>query len=312
MSVLEHIADLLGRLPSYSWWEVLIELLVIWGLVYITFRFVQGTRAAGALKGILLIVVVLALLVWVLGGGSTFARLGYLFDRLLAVVAVGLVVIFQPELRRALIRLGETPFFRSNPSEIANVVDAVVEASRYLSKAQFGAIIVLERRVGLEHLVEGGTQLNAVVSSRLLQTIFFPGSALHDLAVLIRGRVVQAAGVQLPMAEPGEMPDAHLGARHRAALGLSKECDALVLVVSEETGAIRIAERGILIGPIEHKDLGDVLLTKLKKAPANEALTGSEAEEAEATMQAQTSSQSSDDEQPGEPETPPSAEASRA
>lgn len=307
LTVFQHIADLLGRLPSYPWWEVLIELVVIWALVYVIFRFVQGTRAAGALKGIVLVFFVIALLVWVLGGGDAFSRIGFLFDRLLAVVAIALVVIFQPELRRALIRLGETPFFRSNPSEIAHIVDAVVEASRYLAKARFGAIIVLERRVGLEHLVEGGTPLNAEVSARLLQTIFYPGSALHDLAVLIRGRVVHAAGVQLPMAEPGEMPDVDLGARHRAAVGLSKECDAVVLVVSEETGAIRIAERGRLTDPIDPEKLADELGERLRKGLAGEAKTGAEQEEADAAMLPQTAEPSEG--APPEPKPDAGAEA---
>ncbi|MCK6477474.1 MAG: DNA integrity scanning protein DisA nucleotide-binding domain protein, partial [Phycisphaerales bacterium] len=112
----------------------------------------------------------------------------------------------------------------------------------YLSRARFGGLIVIERSVGVSGLIEGGTVINAELSSRLLQTIFFPGSALHDLAVIVKGRRVHAAGVQLPLADPTDMPDPRLGSRHRAAIGLSKECDALIVVISEETGSVRIAE----------------------------------------------------------------------
>jgi diadenylate cyclase len=242
---LPRISELLSRLSTYPWWEVAIELIIIWLVVLLAFRFVQGTRAAGAIKGILVVVIVVSLLARIVSGQS-FARLGFLYDRFLGVAAIALIVIFQPELRRAVIRLGETPFFRQTPKDIVFVADQVAETCSYLAKAKFGAIIVIERQVRLEGLIEGGTLLRADLSSGLLQTIFYPGTALHDLAVVIRGRVVHAAGVQLPLAEPQEMPDPTLGSRHRAAVGISKECDALVVVVSEESGLIRLSERGRL------------------------------------------------------------------
>lgn len=245
MDLLGRISGLFDRIGTYPWWEVLIELAIIWVIVYFVFRFVQGTRAAGALKGILVIFIVVTLIARILSGDA-FGRLAFLYDRLLQVVAIALVVIFQPELRRAVIRLGESPFFRQSPKDIGIIVEQLGDACTYLSKAKFGAIIVLERQVQLEGLTEGGTLLRAELSSRLIQTIFHPGTALHDLAVIVRGRVVHAAGVQLPLADPQEMPDPSLGSRHRAAVGISKECDALVIVVSEETGLIRLSERGKL------------------------------------------------------------------
>lgn len=245
MDFLGRFSGLFDRLGTYPWWEVVIEVAVIWLVVFFAFRFVQGTRAAGALKGILVLFIVVTLIARILSGDS-FGRLAFLYDRLLGVVAIALVVIFQPELRRAVIRLGESPFFRQSPKDIGIIVDEVSEACAYLSKAKFGAIVVLERQVQLEGLTEGGTLIRAELSARLLQTIFHPGTALHDLAVIVRGRVIHAAGVQLPLADPGDMPDPSLGSRHRAAVGISKECDALVIVVSEETGLIRLAERGKL------------------------------------------------------------------
>ncbi len=245
MDFLSRISGLLDRIGTYPWWEVLIEVAIIWLVVYFVFRFVQGTRAAGALKGILVLFVVVTLIARILSGDA-FGRLAFLYDRLLGVVAIALVVIFQPELRRAVIRLGESPFFKQSPKDIGNIVDQMAEACGYLSKAKFGAIIVLERQVQLEGLTEGGTLIKAELSARLLQTIFHPGTALHDLAVIVRGKVIHAAGVQLPLADPEDMPDPSLGSRHRAGVGISKECDALVIIVSEESGLIRLAERGKL------------------------------------------------------------------
>jgi diadenylate cyclase len=251
----QRLQSLLERLATYNPIEVGLELLIIGVFVYAVLRFVRGTRAAGALKGLLVLLVLVTVVSRVIGGGSSFQRLGLLYDRFLALVAVALVVIFQPELRRALVRLGETPFFRSTPKDIVYIATEIVTAVSYLSRSKFGAIIALERTIGLAGLVEGGTTLNAELTSRLLQTIFFPGSALHDLAVIVKGRTIAAAGVQLPLAEPGEMPDPTLGSRHRAAVGLSKECDAIVVVVSEETGSVRVAERGRLSMPLSVDEL---------------------------------------------------------
>jgi len=258
----ERLNDLLNRLGSYSWWEVAIEIILIWFVVFAVFRFVQGTRAARALKGLLFILIVGTLFVRFLGD-DVFARLAYLYDRMLAVIAIALVVIFQPELRRALIRLGETRFFHGGYEGAAKIAAELAPACAFLSKARFGAIIVIERRVGLKALIEGGTVLNSALSAALIQTIFHPGSALHDLAVVIRGDKVHSAGVQLPMASPAEIPDQSLGSRHRAAIGVTKDSDALVVVVSEETGFIRIAQRGELSSPIDPNDLEAVLNEEL-------------------------------------------------
>jgi diadenylate cyclase len=260
----DRLSALWNRLASYPPLEVAIELLLIGVVVYSVFRFVRGTRAAGALKGLFLVLVFATVVARVIGAGETFQRLAFLYDRFLAIVAVGLLVIFQPELRRGLIRLGETTLWRQSTSAIAQTVDHLVEACSYFSKSRFGAIIVIQRQLPLRGLVEGGTALGSELSSRLLQTIFFPGTALHDLAVLIKGNTVVAAGVQLPLADPADMPDPRLGSRHRAAVGLTKECDAIVVVVSEETGEIRLAERGFLTGPYKPEGLRDELFQRLR------------------------------------------------
>jgi diadenylate cyclase len=269
-----RLNSLFNRLTSYPPWEVAIELLLIGLVVYTVFRFVKGTRAAGALKGLFLVLVVATLVARIAGAAETFQRVAFLYDRFLAIVAVGLLVIFQPELRRGLIRLGEATFFRHSPTAISQVVDSIVEACAYFSKARFGAIIVIQRQQGLRGLVEGGTVIDAELSSRLLQTIFFPGTALHDLAVLVKGTTVVAAGVQLPLADPTDMPDPRLGSRHRAAVGLTKESDAIVVVVSEETGEIRLCERGLLYGPFKSDDLHDQLVQRLRVGAGDEGEGG--------------------------------------
>ncbi len=266
MTVFDRLLDLFNRLASYAPWQVAIEMLLIWIAVFAVIRFIQGTRAARALKGLIVLLVLGTVMVRVLGDDS-FQRLGYLYDRMLQVIAVALVVIFQPELRRGLIRLGETRLFRNQAEGGAATAKAIAPACAYFSKSRFGAIMVIERTTGLKTLVEGGTQLDARLSPALLQTIFYPGTALHDLAVVINGMTVHAAGVQLPMADPSDMTDAKFGSRHRAAVGLTKESDAVVVVVSEETGDIRLAERGTLSEPIPADRLEMALADLLGRPP---------------------------------------------
>ncbi|CAG0952298.1 Cyclic di-AMP synthase CdaA [Phycisphaerales bacterium] len=263
----DRIQGLLNRLGSYSWLEVTVELALIWVVVWVIIRFVQGTRAAGALKGLLVLVILVTIVSRLVGGSGSFQRLGLLYDKFLALFAIALVVIFQPELRRALVRLGESPFARGTPKDIQHLAGEIAQACSYLSRAKFGAIIVIERSTALAGVVEGGTVLDAELSARLLQTIFFPGSALHDLAVIVKGRLIHAAGVQLPLAEPAEMPDPALGSRHRAAVGVTKEADALAIVVSEETGALRLAERGRLSDRLTPDALRTEIASRLSRSP---------------------------------------------
>lgn len=259
---LRHLVD---RVRDYDWWQVAIELLVIWLIVFLVVKLVEGTRAAAALKSVFFLVVVLSLVIRILGVQDALARLNFLYTSIVAVAAIGLIVIFQPELRRGLTRLGETPLLGRKIAPATETVDAVSRAAAMLSKARFGALMVIERNTPLRELVEGGTNLDAEVSALLLQTVFFPGTALHDLAVVISKDRVVAAGVQLPLADASETPDPTLGARHRAAIGMSQETDALVVVVSEETGGISLAERGQLTRNLNEAELQGLLLLKLNK-----------------------------------------------
>lgn len=267
MPGLEPIQQLLSRLAAYPWWQVLLELTVIWLVVYAIWRFVRGTRAAGAVKGILLVALA-SLALRLLTPREAFQRLAFLYDNLLGFAALALVIIFQPELRRAMVRLGEAPLFRPAPSDIAPVVDAIVSACTFLSRNKFGALIAIERRVGMRDMIEQGRIINADVSAPLLQSLFWPNNPLHDMGVVIRGGKIIAASVQFPLADPSDMADRRLGTRHRAAIGLSRIGDAIVIVVSEETGAISIAERGRLEQWITPEALRAELMERLRREPA--------------------------------------------
>ncbi|HEB60479.1 MAG TPA: TIGR00159 family protein [Phycisphaeraceae bacterium] len=264
MELIQRFVELRDRLAGYSPLEVAIELLVIWIVVYFAVRFLRETRGASAVKGVLMILIVGTLGIRVFGGqGDSFQRLNFLYDRVIGFVVLALVVVFHPEIRRGLRRLGEAPFFRLSSIEFRPTIDAIVDATSFLSKNSFGALIAIERNTRLGTICENGTRLNAEVSARLLQSIFWPNSALHDLGVVIRGSRILAAGVQFPLAQDEEVPDPTLGSRHRAAIGLSLDADCIVVVVSEETGSISVAEGGQLRRHLTAEELREFLIDKL-------------------------------------------------
>ena len=263
---LERLQELLRRVLRYPIHEVLVELILIWIVVYLVFRFLRGTRGARVIKGMALILVIATLVIKVLSSEDAFERLNFLYSNFLGFASLALVIVFQPELRRALVRLGEARLFRSGGLRRARVIEELLGSVAYLSKNKIGAIVAIERDTGLEGIVEAGTRLDAQVSTELINTIFWPGSALHDMAVIVRGERVIAAGVQLPLAE-GENIASELGSRHRAAIGLTHESDALVVVVSEETGTISLAERGRLVRSLSVDGLRTLLVRGLGKTP---------------------------------------------
>ena len=256
-----NFSDFFRALRTYAWWQVAIELLLIGIVVFWAIRFLQGTRGARMLKGIAFVLVFLYLIVRLLSTQFGLERIQFLYGRFLFFASFAIVVVFQPELRRALMRLGETRLFGHWNKDLNQDVEALVESAIFLSRRKIGAVIAIERDVGLGGIAENGTQLDAILSADLLNTIFWPNSPLHDLGVIVsNGRIVYA-GVQFPMAESGEL-ERELGARHRAAVGMSQESDAVLLVVSEETGDVSIAERGQLIRKLTPEALRG-LLTEL-------------------------------------------------
>lgn len=250
-----EVLELLGRMT----WVDALDILLVAGIFYALLRFFRGTRAVQLLRGVLVVAAVVTLL----ASFGQLRALSWLVGRLLPALLVSIPIVFQPELRRALERLGRTELFlgRAALSPAAErAIEQVARAAQYLSERRWGALIVLERETGLQDYAESGIPLDAVLSTELLVTIFYPNTALHDGAVIIReGRVV-AAGVVLPLAEENATEQV-LGTRHRAALGLSQQTDAVVVVVSEETGIISVTHDGKMIRRLTEKRLLHVLRT---------------------------------------------------
>ncbi|MDB5327990.1 MAG: hypothetical protein JWM57_3559 [Phycisphaerales bacterium] len=254
----DNFKQFIVSVGSYPWWQVTIELLLIGSFVYGVLRFLQGTRGARLLRGIALLLIALFVIVELLGSFLDIGRIRTLYTTLLSGVWFAMAVAFQPELRRALMRLGETRLFKGISDEAAEQITELVKVADFCSRRKIGALIAIERDTGLGGVAESGTLLDSEISAELLNTIFFPNSPLHDLGVVISQNRIAYAGVQFPLAESDEL-EKELGSRHRAAVGLSQETDAVVLIVSEETGCISIAERGTLYRKLTLDGLRSVL-----------------------------------------------------
>lgn len=221
-------------------------------LIYYFLLLIRGTRAVQMITGALVLVALLGL-----ANLLHLLLLGSILNLLLIGAAVAIPIVFQPELRRALEQLGRGGFFRFNEGEQRSSTRGDEKAMRTLAKAAFllsrnkyGALMVIEQQTGLKEFVESGTTLNAALSAELLLSLFVPRSPLHDGAVIVREGIVEAAGCFLPLAEQS-LTERRLGTRHRAALGLSEQTDAVIVVVSEESGSISVAREGKLSREIE-------------------------------------------------------------
>jgi diadenylate cyclase len=265
---LEAIRAGLGPLPL----EAVIEVLIIYLILYTFLRFMEGTRGEGILKGIALLILTVPILVTIV------AEKFNILDRLLVIIKFFgaaaipvLVIIVQPELRRALIRLGQTRIFGYFfKGETEGLVDEIVKAVYRMSRRRTGALIAMEREVGLQNYVERGTILDARVSSEILCAIFFPGSDLHDGAVILQKERIAAAGCLFPLSENPNLGSV-LGTRHRAALGITEESDAIVIVVSEETGVVAFVHRGKMERPVGQDRLRALLLKHYAQLEEQEA-----------------------------------------
>ena len=236
------ILDYLGFLLDQFAWKDLVEILVVAWLVYRILLMYTGTRAFQVLLGFVFLVSV-----YVLTQAAGLRLIPYILSQVFTYGAFALIVIFQQEIRTALARLGRSRLFQLFARrEQQEVVEEIVRATDRLAKAKIGGIIAIERQVDLANHVDHGTPINAQVTAELLTTIFTPYSPLHDGAVIVRrDQVAYAGSVILRLSESPTL-DRSLGTRHRAALGLSEETDALVVVISEETGQISLAHRGLL------------------------------------------------------------------
>jgi diadenylate cyclase len=251
----------LGRSES-GLWGVAIELLLIGLVVYALLKFLQGTRGARLLQSLGVILIGSFMVVRLVAEKLALERIIYLYPFFVGGVVLITLVAFQPEIRRGLVRMGDARWLRSWSKDTERIIDPLVTAAASLSLKKIGALIAIQRQVGIEGLAESGVRVGAEVTAELLETIFWPGSALHDMGVIIRRSRLAAARCQFPIAESGDL-DPSLGSRHRAAIGLSLESDALVLVVSEETGTISVAEAGRLHRPLSSNGLRELLTAGL-------------------------------------------------
>ena len=253
---MEMLIDYFRRVANNNdWWVVGIELILIGLVVYWIVDFLEGTRGERLFRGVILILVIGVLGSNLLVRLFDFARLLYLYKGFLIGVLVIAVAAFQPEIRRVLIRLGQPRFWSGSLQQLTRTVEELITAVTELSAARVGAIIVIENRVALGEFIETGVRIDAKVTADLLRTIFHPGTALHDMAIIIRGDRVVAASVQLPLAEAGSIGGVELGSRHRAAIGITTGSDATCLVVSEETGIVSLAKDGKITRNIDESAL---------------------------------------------------------
>ncbi len=248
--------DLLMTLTRLADPVAIIDVLLVAGLIYALLYLMRGTPAVQLVRGIIVVVAILFFLVAIL----PLPAFRWLVERSIPAMLIGVPVIFQPEIRRGLERLGRTGFllWHTNHQGMRQVVQQVARAAERLSERRHGALIVFERTTGLQELVETGVALDASVTTELLLTIFHPGTALHDGAVVIRGGRIAAAACVLPLA--AEVPDPQMGTRHRAALGVTEQTDAVAVVVSEETGNISLAYGGRMIRNLDEGRLTRSLL----------------------------------------------------
>ncbi len=238
----------------------LFELLVMWVGCYFVLRFLRGSLGLGILRGLLIAGFTLFLAAQVVFERFAWSlpRLQLLLRPSLEILVLGVVILFQPELRRAFTRLGETQTFKRFSSGSGSIGRILSEAAEKMSRRRVGALIVIERSTGLQTYMEGSVQLNAELKAQLLESIFQPGGPLHDGAVLIRGDRIIAAGCLLPLSENPDI-GAEYGTRHRAAVGVTEDTDALAVVVSEETGNISLSARGELQRVKSARDLARML-----------------------------------------------------
>jgi diadenylate cyclase len=242
-------------------WRPAAEIAILAVVIYLVFRFLRGTRGAAVLRGAFFAILAALAALFLVAEALELARVVWVVERLAALTAIGVLVVFQPEIRRGLMRLGGSPFVNLFVRRRPRLVDEVVEAAAAMSKKKAGALVALERDASLWDYIKGGVRLEARVSSELLTSLFVPGSPMADGAAIIRDGKVAAAGCLLPPTDTPEVAKA-LGMRHRAAIGLTEETDAVAVVVSADEGAISAAVRGELMQGLSIEDLRGIL-TKL-------------------------------------------------
>ncbi|MBD3246912.1 MAG: TIGR00159 family protein [Candidatus Omnitrophica bacterium] len=248
-------------IPAFDWnfWKMIVEVLILWMVFYRVFLFLKGTKAVYLLRGI--IILIIAFFFFQKMG---FYVLSWLLTKFFAFFLILVVIIFQPEFREGLIRLGRRHFFSIEPrkEEIEKTLREIVSAVGTLSRKKIGALIAIKREIGLKSYIESGVVVNAELSAELLQNIFYPSAPLHDGGVVVDGTHIVAVACLFPLSENRAL-ERTVGMRHRAGVGMSENSDAVVIVVSEETGAVSLAINGQLTRHLTPNDLFTILKGQL-------------------------------------------------
>ena len=242
-------------LPYSHWIRHVVDISIVAYLLYRGLLLIRGTRAAPMLSGLVVIA-----LIYFIAKGLGLVTLTWLLNNFLSSFILVVVVIFQDEIRRGLTKVGTHPLFRKNQSTTVfdKTIEEITLVCAKLSQTRTGALIVIQRDVGLSEFVEDGITIDSLLNRKLLVSIFHKDSPLHDGAVLIEGDRIKAAGCVLPLSFDPDL-DPNLGTRHRAALGLSERCDAIIVVVSEENGSISLVRDGRLVRNLDASMLRDSL-----------------------------------------------------
>jgi uncharacterized protein (TIGR00159 family) len=238
-------------------WQDLVDMAAVSIVLYWTLLLIRGTRALQMVFGL----VVLAA-AYVFARGAELSTLLWILENFLGSIVIVVVIVFQDEIRRALALVGTNPLTGSNPKEQQHLIEEVVRSATALSNKRIGALVVLERSTGLKNYIEKGTPIDSAVSRDLLMSVFMPFSPIHDGAVIISGGRIAAAHCFLPLTLNPRL-EKILGTRHRAALGLTEETDAAVVIVSEETGRISAACEGKLYSRLDPEELKRILVRLL-------------------------------------------------
>lgn len=262
---MQYLSDIFANIRIRD----IVDILIVAVVIYKLFTLIKETRAEQLIKGIGVLLVLTKVSEWL-----QLYTINWILSNAMTVGTLAILIVFQPELRRGLEYIGRSRFFSKSLIEIrgenmSKVVDEIVEATASLSRQKIGALMVLERQTGLNEVVETGTKIGGNVSSDLLINIFIPNTPLHDGAVIIKDDIIKAAACFLPLTDSSTVSK-ELGTRHRAALGISERSDSLSIVVSEETGAISIAENGTISRYLDAKTLRQILLDMYKPKGSNQ------------------------------------------
>ncbi len=247
----EAVRRILDALPAPA---AIIEVVIIALVVYLVLRMLHGTRGEGVFKGLIFVLTLVAISLSLVISYFGLEQVNFLLKGFLTTPVLALVILFQPELRRGLIQIGKTPLARRLLKGEEAVFEQVAEAAMQLSKQRIGALIAFQRDVGLEDFIEGGSRIDGDVTATLLMTIFWPDTPLSDGGVVIQNLRLTAAACLFPLSDNPNI-DRRLGTRHRAAIGLTEDTDAVCVVVSEETGIVSLSVGGQIVRSLDKEQL---------------------------------------------------------